>query len=164
MGRVQGCKKGQVNSMDALLSVMVFAMLLVFLFASWMGGVLSAKNAVGRNRMEYAALSASELLMESGGMPQGWETNSSGVLMLGLANSQNTLSAAKVANFSALPYETSRGLLGTASEFYFVLQELDGGTLYSAGNSTLLGSTKVAIERYGMMGNKKVRMRLVFYQ
>jgi len=84
--------------------------------------------------------------------------------MLGLANSQGTLSAAKVANFSALAYETSKGLLGTTSEFYFVLEEVDGGTLYSAGNSTLSGKTKVAIERFGMMGNKKVRMGLVFYE
>jgi len=157
-------KKGQVNSMDALLSVMVFAILLVFIFASWMGGVASAENAVGRSRMEYAAISASGLLMESTGTPADWEANSSAVLMLGLANSQNTLSAAKVANFSALPYETSKSLLGTTSEFYFVLQEIGGGTLYSAGNSTLLGSTKIVIERYGMLGDKKVRMRLVFYE
>jgi len=50
-----------------VLAVMVFSMLFVFFVQSWQTSVTGAQKAMKKNRMEFAALSATDLLLKSSG-------------------------------------------------------------------------------------------------
>ena len=141
----------------------VFVILLVFTIVFWFNSVSSAQNSVVRNRMEFTAISISDILLKSPGEPSNWTNNTANIQMLGLATSQNVLSTAKLANFSNISYSNMKTILGVTSEFYFYVQDLNGSRLYEAGNSTLSGDNIVAITRFAVLNNQKVRMRVTVY-
>ena len=62
--------RGQISTIDLVLAVIVFSILFVFFVSSWSSTVASAKNAMKKNRMEYSAISATDLLLKSAGSSQ----------------------------------------------------------------------------------------------
>ena len=59
--------RGQSFAIDMVLAVIVFSLLFVFFVQSWQTSVASAQKAMKKNRMEFAALSATEMLLKSPG-------------------------------------------------------------------------------------------------
>ncbi len=156
-------KKGQLNSVDMIMASVVIVILLVFAMVFWFNGILSAQNNIKKNGMEYTAISISDILLKSPGLPSNWTNNTANIQMLGLATSSNVLSSSKLSNFTNISYSNAKNLLGVTSEFYFYVEDLNGSRLYETGNSSISGNNIVAITRFAILNNKKVRMRLTVY-
>ncbi|VVB65875.1 Uncharacterised protein [Candidatus Gugararchaeum adminiculabundum] len=162
---------GQVNSFDTLSAVIIFAICIVFTTVFWTNISYSTQAMVDRNRMEYAALTASDILMENTGTPAEWELDPTNAQMLGLAGagSPGVLGTDKIGNFTAMNYATSKSFLGLAAEdYYFYIEDLNGNRLYASGNNSLSGKNSVTVTRFGVLSSSgtttKVRMRLTVYE
>jgi hypothetical protein len=156
-------RRGQVNSIDAMVAMVAFIMLLVFIISFWGTMLASKSELLKRTRFEYGIVSASDALIKSAGFPSNWETNASGVRTIGLALSPNVLSYSKLSNFTALPYATQKKLLGIYPDFYFFLQYQNGTRAFATGNSSIFGSQIAAVQRVGILGNQTVTMELMTY-
>jgi len=155
--------RAQISSIDLVLAIIVFSILFVFFVSSWSTTVSSAKNAMKKNRMEYAAISATDLMLKSAGSPAHWEQNTSSVQMVGLASTPNVLSSAKLAAFTAMDYSQQKSLLGMQEEFYFYVDNTDGVRLYEGGNLTVKSKGVVSIGRYGTLNGGKVKIGMMVY-
>ena len=119
--------------------------------------------AMKKNRMEFAAISATDLMLKSPGSPSNWEQNPSGVQMIGLASTPYTLSAAKLGNFTAMNYSQQKDLLGMQEQFYFYIDNAAGTRLYEDGNLTVKSNSIVSITRYGILNGNKVKIGMMVY-
>jgi len=161
--KARGAMRGQISSIDLVLAIIVFSILFVFFVSSWSTTVSSAKNAMKKNRMEYAALSATDLMLKSSGAPANWEQNPSSVQMVGLASAPNVLSPAKLSNFTAMNYSRQKDLLGMQEEFYFYIDNANGTRLYEDGNLTVKSKSVVSITRYGILSGNRVKIGMMVY-
>ena len=157
-----GYRKGQINSLDMLITSVIFVLLIVFLVVTWYNSTYSARIIIEKNNMERSLLGASDILLKTRGLPDNWEANVSTVKMLGLAKSQNVLSASKLANFTSLIYSTAKTLLGYDYDFYFFVENINGSSLYQIGNVSASNRT-VSITRFAILNNQKVRLRIGVY-
>ncbi len=155
--------RGQVNSIDLAAASVVFIIMLSFLLMSFGNSITAARQAASRDKLEHAAISATDLLIKTPGTPGNWEQNASLAQSLGLASTQNILMPAKLSAFSNLSYSQGKGLLGLDSGYYFYVEDLAGSRLYEAGNASYSASGSVSVLRYALVGNTKVRLRLVAY-
>ncbi len=156
-------KRAQISSIDLVLAIIVFSLLFVFFVSNWSTTVSSAKNAMKKNRMEFAAISATDLLLKSPGSPSNWEQAPSSVQMIGLASTPYTLSAAKLGNFTAMNYSQQKDLLGMQEQFYFYIDNAAGTRLYEDGNLTVKSNSIVSITRYGILNGNKVKIGMMVY-
>lgn len=157
-------RKGQINSFDATFAMLVFILALVFIIAFWFTSISSMQNTISRNRLEYTALSISDVLVKSQGLPSNWEQDPSNTHMLGLATYPNVLSESKLSNFTNLSYSTAKDLLNLDSEeFYFYVEYLNGTRVYESGNSSLTGDNIITVRRFAVLNGTKVRMGLSVY-
>ena len=156
-------RKGQAFSIDAVLALIAFAVLLVFILGFWSQAAASSDKAKLRSRLEYAALSSSELLVSSNGVPYDWEKSPSGASSMGLSSDKNILSPAKAANFTAMNYSDAKVLLGMDYDFYFAVEYLNGTGVYSLGNSSIPGAEAVSVGRLALLNGQMVKMRMVVY-
>lgn len=156
-------KKGQMNSIDITLALLIFVFLLVFIITFWFVTTIEIENTIKKNKMEAAAVSISDLLIKTQGLPNNWEENANNTQMLGLATySQNVLDENKLANFTNLTYENAKELLGVDYEFYFYIEDLEKNRLYATGNSTFQEQI-VSITRFGILNEEKVIMRVMVH-
>ncbi len=155
-----------MNSIDAVLALLIFAALMVFFLMFWTNSIVSMKNLVVKNRFEYAALSVTDLLVKSPGLPSKWESDPAYVQEIGLASGENSLSGRKLAAFENLAnasYSNTKKLLGIDSEYFFYVEDLNGSRLYEAGNATMNAENSITITRFATLNEKNVRVRLSVY-
>ncbi len=154
--------RGQANSIDFMLSITVFTILLTVILGFWLVGILDMERMIARNRLEAEAVTISDLLVKSPGNPEDWEKNQSELGMLGLSNSDNVLNTDKVRNFTSMNYSLTKEYLGIADEYYFYIETLDGDRLYESGNGTL-AEQAFGISRPALMGSEEVIVRLIVH-
>lgn len=154
--------KGQVNTLDFLIAVLVYAVVLIFIVGFWFASMMEIDRMVERNRMDSAAITISDLLIKSPGVPENWEEGPSGAGTLGLAGSQNVLDPEKVSNFTSLDYNSSKEVLGVEGDFYFYVEDLEGNRLYETGLAEL-GEGVVPVMRFGVLEGEIVRMVVVVH-
>lgn len=168
-------KRGQVSSIDALFSSVVFALMLVMMLVFWVINMEGITHALTKNKMESAVVSISDLLVKSSGEPLGWENNVSELKKPGLAVSDennNFLSKKKIDAFATLPYNKTKQLMGLDETygFHLIIEELDGNRIYETGNpETDEKSIAASALRYAVLGKEHqnpeiIRMRLIIYE
>jgi hypothetical protein len=140
-----------IIGLDLMLSAAVFLILIVFAAGIWLQVNSSAQtNAVYQN-LERKALLISDLLVESQGVPNGWESNASAVQVIGLASTDHELDAEKVASFKAIAdsnYETAKQILGIeGDDFYFKITDLNSAEIVSGGNMSAGTEQRIVIQR-----------------
>jgi len=167
--------KGQLGSADALVANIIFALLLTFFVIFWYVTIANMENVTTKNEFEKSAVMITDILLKSPGVPQDWEENPPAAETIGLAiaaDDQNVLSRRKVENFTAMDYNTTKGILGLdeTTEYYFLLEDLGGNIIYEAGNSDITGEkTVISIVRFAVLGEggritDPVRMRMMLYE
>lgn len=166
-------RKGQLVSIDALIGISVFAILFVFMTGFWYLGLKNVSDSVEKNRLETTALSVTEMLVKTPGIPPDWENNFTSIERPGFAVSeydQNVLSGKKIENFTSLPYEMEKDLMGLngTMDFYLTVEDNEGNILYSSGGMEDENYTVVSITRYaaieGRRGLDPVKVRLMLYE
>jgi len=159
----QTCYRGQTSSIDLVLAVLVFMFILVFVFSFFADQLAGAANMERKNRMEYAALSATDLLINSPGVPSNWEQNLSPLQTIGLARYPYELSASKLANFTSMNYTTTQGLLGLDADYSFSVLSSSSATLYSIGSLPSTTNNSILITRHATLDGQPVQIRLIAY-
>lgn len=163
-------KRGQIGSIDTLVATIIFALMVVFIMMFWFISIGSIENVTAKNRLGTSAITISEILLKSPGVPENWEQNYSTAESLGLAvsyNDQNVLSDEKLEEFMEIPYYDAKELLGldNSSEFYFMIEDMDYNRLYEAGMMENYSDRVVSITRFAVLSNSEpVRMRLMVYE
>jgi len=156
-------KKGQLNSIDLLMASIIFSLLIVFLVGFWVVDINDIYKISKKSELESQAISISDLLLKSRGIPKNWEENLSNVSMIGLVNSQNVFVKSKLNNFTHMNYTKAKELLGIKNEFYFCVNSLNGNTLYQSGNSTLGENGSIGITRFAVLDSEEVIVRLIIH-
>ncbi len=110
--------------------------------------------------MESFAVTFSDNLLKSSGVPYNW--NSTNFSTIGLVSSQNILVPSKVSNFTNMSYDLLKQTFGIDYEFYFYVENLNGSRYYDIGNYTF-GQQVVSLTRLGLLNNEKVRVRLIVH-
>lgn len=160
---VVGSLKGQLNSLDLMLAIVIFVFLLSFVILFRFVDVLDLDKSLTKNKLEADALSLSDALIKSQGVPYNWEKNSSNVQMIGLVSSPNVLNSEKLQIFTNMSYTNATQVLGLSSQFYFYVEDLEENRLYETGNSTL-SDKSISITRFAILNGEKVRVRLIVYE
>lgn len=151
--------KGQINSIDFMIAVLIFAVLLIFIIGFWFLNMAEINGMVGRDRLDSAAIAVSDMLVKTPGVPGNWEEDPANAWAVGLAESQNVISSEKVANFTALDYNVSKELLGLDGDFYFYVEDLEGNRLYESGIAEL-GSGVAPVLRFGVLDGEIVKVEV----
>ena len=158
------CRRGQAQSLDALVALISFALLMVFVLSIWADISKQAEQSVSISRLESTAIAVSDQLVQSPGVPYNWETSPLSVVSVGLASSPGVLSQAKLANLSALNYSSARTALGVDRNFYVVVSDTNWSSLYSLGNVSAQSNLSIGVTRMGTLNGQAVRIRVVVYE
>ncbi|VVC01803.1 Uncharacterised protein [uncultured archaeon] len=155
--------RGQTSSIDLVLAVIVFMFILVFVFSFMADKIAGAAQMERKNRLEYAALSASDLLINGPGVPSNWEQNISTLQTIGLARYPYELGANKLANFTSMNYTQTKSLLGIDADYSLSIISPSSAVLYSIGSVPAHTNNSIRIERYALLDGQTVRLRLIAY-
>ncbi len=152
--------KAQSSSIDLLVSFLVFIIVFIFILQFWSVSIKSTQSNTRRTDMESFAVSFSDNLLKSNGVPYNW--NNTNFNTIGLVSSQNILIPSKVSNFTSMSYDTLKQTFGIDYEFYFYVENLNGSRYYQIGNYTF-GPQAVSLTRLALLNNEKVRVRLIVH-
>jgi hypothetical protein len=150
-----------------MVSLVIFAFLLVFLVSFWFVNIQQIANSAVKERLLTAGVSISDILLKSPGYPEKWEQDPLLLQRAGLAVSssdQNILSKAKVVNFTALPYGQAKGILGLDGDmqYYITIEDLDNNQLHQMGNASMDNATTViSFVRHAILSEPKKPERQV---
>lgn len=150
-------------SFDFVFASLIFILILGFsivAYSSYADNYLLIEN---KRTLEASALSISEILVKSKGQPSNWENDVSGLEVLGLAESENTLSTDKVSVFDSLSVNQTKSLLGITNDFFISIESVDGETLFSKGND-LTNTSSVSIERIVYYNRTVSRLGVRLYE
>jgi hypothetical protein len=152
-------RKGQINSIDFMIAVLIFAVILVFIVGFWFLSIAEINGMIGRDRMDSAAISLSDMLVKTQGVPGKWEDEPDKAASIGLAQTQNVLVKEKLANFSAMNYEEAKEIIGLDGDYYVYVEDLGGNRLYEAGVAEL-GEGVAPVLRFALLEGEIVRVEV----
>jgi len=110
MKKITHMNRAQMFSLDYIMSVVIFTMILVILLPVWGTVNQQIQDAEARKEMQMVSISVVELFSRSTGNPSNW-TNES-IFSIGLANSAHVVNATKVLELRKIDYRTAKSLLG----------------------------------------------------
>ena len=148
--------------MDFVFASLLFILLLGFTVVAYQGYVDTYLKDETKRNLESSVLSISEILIKSEGFPTSWETNPTGVVVPGLASSENILDSNKVVAFGNLSYNTTKQLFGLNKELYISIKTLDGTQVFSKGTEQENASS-VAIERLVYFNRSICKLKVRLY-
>jgi uncharacterized protein (UPF0333 family) len=155
--------RGQIWSLDFAISLFVFLLVLIPIFFVWAYINTQSQQQKVLEEMEHLALSISDMLIRTKGIPEDW--NETNVKVIGLADEENVLSVTKVSYFVNMginDYNRTKAILTGGYDFFFNLSDVEGTTYALIGNKSE-GRMIVPIERYCIYNEKlaKIQFALV---
>ena len=153
-------KKGQVWSLDFVSSLVIFFLVFVPLFFVWSYINLQNMEQKTFDDIEVLALTTSDSLIRTKGIPENW--NSGNVNVIGLAEEENILNSTKVSYFLSMgntEYNLTKNMLTGKYDFFFSITDLNG-TQYGTIGSKPADRTVVPVERYCMYDERVVKIEL----
>lgn len=160
--------KAQLWSLDFVLSAVAFSLVLITVFFIWNYTTAETSEKMEFKEMEGLALSVSDLLVRTRGVPADW--NATTVKVLGLASEENVLNGTKAERFLDLDYADSKTIMGVPLyDYYFRLTGLDGETVYVNQTEAVKGTYPsdadivIPINRHGLMDGEVISMQLILW-
>ncbi len=140
--------KGQIIMLDLFLAALVFLLLASMLFAEF--GKIDSKILTEQtlNRMNFAALNASDSLINGQGITSTWINDANNASALGLKEKKQTIDEKKWLALKKLNYTTLKELLGIKGfEIRIELLDLKNNFVDGLGLSLDNLNEAVAVER-----------------
>ena len=132
--------KGQIFSMDFMLSLGIFLFILSSSIVIWNNINSQIDQREANNKLQTEIVSISTLLLETPGSPVNWEEDPSKTSQLGLAVKGNLLSSAKILALTNIPYNDAKNLLGLEDEdIYIEFIDANGNLLQAGGKDMKFG-------------------------
>ena len=153
-------KKGQVWSLDMITSIVIFLLVLIPLFFIWTYMNMQSQQQIFFDDVENLALSVSDALIRTKGLPEYWDE--ADVNVIGLASEENVLNATKVSYFLSMAssdYNRTRTLLTGGYDFFFNLTDLNG-TSYGIAGSKPADKMLIPVERYCLYNERITKLEL----
>lgn len=150
--------KGQVWSLDFITSVLVFLVVLIPLFFVWNYVNIQNQQQILFDEVETLALSVSDSLIRTKGLPEDW--NTSDVSSIGLSSEENVLNVTKVSYFLTMgnsEYNRTRAILTGGYDFFFNLTDINGTAHGTIGNKPQDRMT-IPIERYCLYNERIAKL------
>lgn len=126
-------RKGQVISIDLIVGISIFLILLTLCILVWSQTVYRMEQRKILYEMQNNLMLALDMLIKTKGVPSSWERNPNSLIALGLAYDDRTLSKDKVdafMNLVDLDYNASKKYLGILKYDYRLrLLDLNGEVL-----------------------------------
>ena len=147
--------KAQLFSLEGILSLTAFMIMLIFLLSFW--NVLSARmiDAATYQELQLQAAHVTDLLLSSPGFPPSWENNSATVVTPGLMDYSHVLDPQKITQFAALNYTTVKRAFNIERfEFRFELRDATGSVLNSLGQYPDEDDDAVVFKRLMLVNNQ----------
>src|SRR3989344_8008341 len=126
-------KKGQLFSMDASLSMIVFIVILIFIILIWNIYSHRLEERVQEEEMQLAAMQALDVLTKTWGVPSNWEKDPANVVTLGIRRNPGSLDNEKVNALDTSINPTDFGKKLNIDRYYYSFRILD-----SQGNAVVL--------------------------
>jgi hypothetical protein len=149
-------KKAQIFSLDAVLSIVGFIVVFVFLLSLWNLYSIRLQENIITEELNLLAFQITDVFTKTAGVPNNWENNPSNTSVIGLISSPGFLDGNKLTAFLNLNYNTTRSLLNIERfEYYFEVKDVDGNSLNATGkkieNST---SNSISITHFMLQQNE----------
>ena len=161
--------KGQMWSMDFIISFIMFFMAVVLVLFAWDYATTENYEQMLFNDMQSTGLIVSDVLVRTSGSPQDWNMTA---MAIGLASEENTIDENKLRNFVFyMDYNDSRRIMGMGSyEYYFIMKNLDNQTMLIDGQPTVKGNYPpvyvkniVPVERYVLYGGELAKLSFIVW-
>ncbi len=102
-------KKGQISSIDALIAILIFVLVISAIRTIWLDNVNTTYKNANYTEMSLSSQQAFDILTKTRGWPENWEANT--VFIIGLADKPNVLSETKINIFESIPYADAKEML-----------------------------------------------------
>lgn len=164
MSATRNSKKGQVLTIDLVLSLTVFLAAFFILFYVWQSTQEITVLNIHELEMSKLAVSIAQSLVYTQGQPSNWHSQSSqsSTSSYGLSWRDNVLQQEKAEAFAALnsSYNSTKEKLGAGRyELYAFIEDLNGVHLYEFGiqppDSSRIHPIQVA-QRFAILNNEPV--------
>ncbi|MBI4158880.1 hypothetical protein HY500_01325 [Candidatus Woesearchaeota archaeon] len=167
--------KAQFFSADLVLSLFLFAAILVSFFVTHGYLNRNIETQEKRNDMTLIASSVSSLLIQNGGYPENWETfdkndiNEHSVSVLGLSKNADgwNLAQAKINKFIQLnsSYDSLKDILGIKGQGYeFYVNISTVSQSYVAGIYPVNSKNVINVERFALLDGQRARVNLKVWE
>lgn len=131
---------------------------LIPLFFVWSYVNTQNQQQIMFNQAETLALSVSDALVRTRGLPENW--NLANVNVIGLASEENMLNATKVAylfSMGSSDYNRTRAILTGGYDFFLNMTDING-TTYGIIGSKPDGSMIIPVERYCLCNERITKL------
>jgi hypothetical protein len=118
-------RKGQVFTIDFMISVAIFIIVLMLIVMLWFNLDIHIKEVESRRDMHTISLSIADSFVRSTGYPIDW--NSTNVQSVGLAKEEYVLDLNKYMSLASIPYDSARSTLRLGNyHFSFSMTDING--------------------------------------
>lgn len=149
-------KRGQLFSLDAIASLVIFISIIIFTMALWNLYSTRLQQNMLSEELQLTAFQVSDILLQTSGVPSNWEDQPEAVQMPGLAETAPHLVSKKIDSFLALDYNAAKKAFNLeAFEYTFTLLDANGNKIKSSGMSA--NATKVpviSLHRWAVVDNE----------
>lgn len=152
MFKVKLNKRGQVTSLDLVISMFVFLVILIFVISLWSLFSSRLSENVANEELQLVAFQVSDILMKSRGIPDNWEDDPNSTIIFGLRDNYRYLDENKITAFTSLDYNLIKQRFNI-ERFDFLIEFIDGDEVeYSSGLSPEDAEHIIAVTRYAIVG------------
>jgi hypothetical protein len=146
-------KKGQVFSLDLIISMFTFIIILIFLLSFWNLNSLRLSEKQNSNELQLIALQVMDILVSTPGEPFNWNTNNA--TSIGLATRLGKIDQGKLNAFLDYDYAQSKSRFNIERfEYKFTVTSSQDVLINSSGIESGDVDEKVALSRLVFVGNE----------
>ena len=160
--------KGQIWSFDFAVSMTIFISLLVVVLFFWNYSNSQVFEKTQQEDLQDAIITVSDILVRNKGSPENWTAAT--VQSIGLANDEKILDQNKILNFTQIPYDQAKWLMGIGKyEFYFEMNYANGSSVNLGGIDVTAGQVPTnsasvsTIERFVLFQGKITSVTLTLW-
>lgn len=152
-------KKSQAITTDLMLAMFIFIVLLAAIMMIWNKYAAAINKQTEYEEAQLMAYRISDLFVKTKGKPSDWEKNASNVIVIGLADSDRTISAAKVNAFLNMSYNDSKKILKIPYyDFSFRINDMQGNNLTNTYGQINETDFIISLRRHVFYENEKAIM------
>jgi len=160
---------GQLTSLDFIMSLVVFILLITTIIAFWSNYTLRFDANLKQKELVLKAITITDLFIENQGIPTNWTKDN--VQVVGLVDYDRELDASKLSSFLDIGYDQAKDYLNIkAFDFYFRVVDLNGALIKAQGNTVELGNQSIGagsiikIRRFALYGQQKVILEFSIWE
>ena len=154
--------KGQIAVLDLLLAIVIFIIILTGFFLTWNRYTNRLDDSKLNNELSLHSFQTIQQLVTSPGMPNNWEVNISGVMILGLAKKDGVIDENKLNALKTLNYDQVRSLLNLKRFGMLLLIKKGNESIYELGNVS--SGRTIQIERKVLYQNEESTIQLALWK